>query len=344
MSWRPFLTLSTLLWLVLLTSTASAFAHIKRDVQGTAQSYTSTRLHSSKEFLANQSDENGGALWNVVTITYVTTEVVTSTTIYSSSTSGSANFYTATYIATDLQTVTTIITSTSTGPSIPEVTCEYALGETPCGSVCCRSGQYCESVGICRDAGGGTPVCNSPCGYYGQLCCAGNEVCYTDADGQAQCGSSSSPSCPNPCGFDGQLCCAAGETCSLDTSTALCVPTTPANPACPLSTTVYTITSSYQSTVLDTVTVVLTRVESGVETIVRTATFQAPAQLCLPELGQIPCGNACCAPGQLCQSPGVCVNQFCPPLRPTTGTIVVVTTAELSTITVPFATPLATAA
>lgn len=30
--------------------------------------------------------------------------------------------------------------------------------------------------------------CENSCGYYGQLCCASNEVCYTDSNGQAQCG------------------------------------------------------------------------------------------------------------------------------------------------------------
>ncbi|KAL2430688.1 hypothetical protein ABEF95_012757 [Exophiala dermatitidis] len=30
--------------------------------------------------------------------------------------------------------------------------------------------------------------CESPCGYYGLLCCGAGEVCYTDANNQAQCG------------------------------------------------------------------------------------------------------------------------------------------------------------
>lgn len=30
--------------------------------------------------------------------------------------------------------------------------------------------------------------CSNPCGYYGQLCCASNELCYTDSNNQAQCG------------------------------------------------------------------------------------------------------------------------------------------------------------
>jgi hypothetical protein len=29
--------------------------------------------------------------------------------------------------------------------------------------------------------------CNNACGYYGQLCCESNEVCYTDSSNQAQC-------------------------------------------------------------------------------------------------------------------------------------------------------------
>jgi hypothetical protein len=31
--------------------------------------------------------------------------------------------------------------------------------------------------------------CSNPCGYYGQMCCPSNEVCYTDSNNQAQCGS-----------------------------------------------------------------------------------------------------------------------------------------------------------
>ena len=29
--------------------------------------------------------------------------------------------------------------------------------------------------------------CSNPCGYYGQVCCASGEVCYTDSNNQAQC-------------------------------------------------------------------------------------------------------------------------------------------------------------
>ncbi|KAI1629377.1 hypothetical protein EDD37DRAFT_49014 [Exophiala viscosa] len=32
--------------------------------------------------------------------------------------------------------------------------------------------------------------CSNPCGYYDQLCCDSDEVCYTDSNNQAQCGAS----------------------------------------------------------------------------------------------------------------------------------------------------------
>lgn len=50
--------------------------------------------------------------------------------------------------------------------------------------------------------------CSNPCGYYGQLCCNSNEVCYTDANNQAQCGAAA--------GVASQ---SAGEVVAYSTST-----------------------------------------------------------------------------------------------------------------------------
>lgn len=323
--------LVSLLLGLLLTGTISAFpsiAQVKRDAGDDTKAQHET---SGADIVS----------WSYVTTTYVATNVVTGTSIYSTIASGSEEDYTTTYIATDLSTVTTVISSAVGEPSPPSPTCQYSLGETPCGNLCCSAGQYCESSGTCKDAGGGNGGGGGGiitlCGYYGQLTCAEGEVCTTDAQNQARCVPSGSGGCSIPCGLDGQVCCSSGELCSIGTSTAKCV-TTP--PTCPLSTTVYTTTSSYQSTILDTITVVITRVESGVETIVRTAVFSPYPQLCLAELGQTQCGDVCCGPGQFCQSAGVCASQGCPPLRPTSESLVTITTDILTTFA--FQTPVAT--
>jgi hypothetical protein len=76
-------------------------------------------------------------------------------------------------------------------------------------------------------------ACALPCGYNNQLCCAANEVCYTDSNNQAQCSTSSpasgptstvivAPSSPTPTAGTaciqgqtqcGTACCAQGQIC-----------------------------------------------------------------------------------------------------------------------------------
>ncbi|KAK7893795.1 hypothetical protein LTR67_006496 [Exophiala xenobiotica] len=73
---------------------------------------------------------------------------------------GAWQYYTTTYVQTDLKTVTQTYSS-----YIPQSTksCSYSLGQTPCGNVCCLSGQYCQSSGSCVAVGGGSS------GYYSSL-------------------------------------------------------------------------------------------------------------------------------------------------------------------------------
>jgi hypothetical protein len=73
----------------------------------------------------------------VTTTQYQTTAQVTS---------GQWSMLTTTYVQTDLKTVTTTYST-----FIPSATlqCSYSLGETPCGSCCCQSGQMCQSPGQC---------------------------------------------------------------------------------------------------------------------------------------------------------------------------------------------------
>jgi len=78
---------------------------------------------------------------------------------------GSWQYYTTTYVETDLKTVTATFSSLLQQTTLQTTTlsCSYSLGQTPCGSVCCLSGQYCASSGSCVAVGGGSS------GYYSSL-------------------------------------------------------------------------------------------------------------------------------------------------------------------------------
>ncbi|KAL2430672.1 hypothetical protein ABEF95_012494 [Exophiala dermatitidis] len=160
--------------------------------------------------------------------------------------------------------------------------------------------------------------CESPCGYYGLLCCGAGEVCYTDANNQAQCG--------------------AGPT-----------------------TTAAAVGGSGQWQYYTT-----TYVETDLKTVTQTFSSYIPASTksCSYSLGETACGNVCCLSGQYCQSSGVCVavgggssgyysslytvttvvtNTASAPLRPTSNTLVTVTSQVGSaTTTQPFVTPVGT--
>ena len=80
---------------------------------------------------------------------------------------GDWQYITTTYVMTDLQTVTTTLSwqaAATTQQSCNECnSCQYSLGETPCGNVCCKSGQYCQAAGMCVAVGGGSS------GFYSSL-------------------------------------------------------------------------------------------------------------------------------------------------------------------------------
>ena len=66
-------------------------------------------------------------------------------------------------------------------PPIPQG-CNYALGETPCGDICCTSGQYCQFAGSCAttvEPPGDPTACDfalgeTPCG---NVCCVSGQYC-----------------------------------------------------------------------------------------------------------------------------------------------------------------------
>lgn len=70
------------------------------------------------------------------------------------STAGSWEYITTTYVQTDLQTITTVLSSFV--PSATGSQCSYSKGETQCGNACCSAGEFCESSGVCKDAGSGS--------------------------------------------------------------------------------------------------------------------------------------------------------------------------------------------
>lgn len=76
--------------------------------------------------------------------------------------SGYWQYYTTVYTQTDLVTVTSTYssswcattTSWAAATSTAAITCNYDQNESPCGDICCASGQYCYVSGQCKAAAG----------------------------------------------------------------------------------------------------------------------------------------------------------------------------------------------
>jgi len=157
--------------------------------------------------------------------------------------------------------------------------------------------------------------CANPCGYYGQLCCAVGQSCYTDSNNQAQCG---------------------GPVTAAATANA--------------GGWVY-----YTSTWVETNYVTRTAVYSsyvGVS-VAATPTAASCSQYNQSPCGSICCdsGYYCLTSGTCAyagggSSGGVYYSTLAPsaPLRPTSSTLIVVTATGTPTTTVPFQTPIATGA
>ncbi|KAK7543161.1 hypothetical protein IWX49DRAFT_607438 [Phyllosticta citricarpa] len=157
--------------------------------------------------------------------------------------------------------------------------------------------------------------CANPCGWSGQLCCEAAGQCYTDSNNQAQCG-------------------AGGATSSGYWQ-------------------YYTTTFVETDTITRTVTSSSWYGGGG-------GTAATGSASCNYNKGETACGNICCNSEQYCMlsgqcaavgatnSPGVTATgtaaSYSAPLRPTSGTLIVVTATESPTTTVPFETPVATGA
>lgn len=177
--------------------------------------------------------------------------------------------------------------------------------------------------------------CANPCGWQGQLCCAANQVCYTDSNNQAQCGAASVGALTVT-----QAATVAGGYWQYYTTT-------------------------YVETDLVTRTTIVSSYCPPVATVAATVTASAAAVKCNYALNESPCGTICCASGQYCYAANQCAaagagssenyaksfttpttvtTPYSAPLRPTTGTLVVITATVSPTTTVPFQTPVATGA
>ena len=162
-------------------------------------------------------------------------------------------------------------------------------------------------------------TCAYPCGYYDQLCCESANACYTDSSGQAQCGA----------GSGGGVTQAASGWAFYTTTY--------------VETDLETRTSTYSSFLGST-----------------SASYATPTgSSCNYALNESPCGSICCKSTQYCVVAGQCASSgggssgsgafssfyssmtASAPLRPTTGTIVTVTSTGSATTTVPFQTPVA---
>lgn len=165
--------------------------------------------------------------------------------------------------------------------------------------------------------------CATPCGFYSQVCCAPNEVCYTDSNNQAQCG---------PAGAQASAPAGQGNWQYYTTTF--------------VQTDLRTITSTFSSFF-----------PISTQNLVVTTTVSTQ---CRYSLGEVPCGSICCSAGQYCMTD---INQCAAagggssgyfssfytvtqmpsvPVRPTSNTVLTVTSTGAATATVPFQTPVGT--
>lgn len=165
--------------------------------------------------------------------------------------------------------------------------------------------------------------CANPCGYYGQLCCAVGQTCYTDANNQAQCG--------NP-GAVTTAAAAPGGYWQMYTSTWV-------------ETDLITKTSVYSTYIAGTPAATYATQTWYGGSATPGATY---APLTCPA-SQTACGSICCASGQYCLVSGQCAavgttGTASAPLRPTASTLVVQTASLATTTTVPYIAPIPTGA
>jgi len=71
-------------------------------------------------------------------------------------TQGTWQYYTTTWVETDLVTRSSVYSSYIPGPTAAGINCNFALLELPCGDICCQAGQICQVLGQCVASGSGS--------------------------------------------------------------------------------------------------------------------------------------------------------------------------------------------
>ena len=103
------------------------------------------------------TDSNEQAQCSKTTAAVVTTQPAVATS------SGYWHYYTTVFTQTDLVTITSTYSSSwcpttaavwAPATATASASCNYALNESPCGSICCASDQYCFTSGQCKAAAG----------------------------------------------------------------------------------------------------------------------------------------------------------------------------------------------
>jgi len=69
---------------------------------------------------------------------------------------GTWEYYTTTWVETDFVTLSSVYSSYIPGPTATGISCNFALLETPCGNICCEAGQICQVLGQCVSSGSGS--------------------------------------------------------------------------------------------------------------------------------------------------------------------------------------------
>lgn len=120
--------------------------------------------------------------------------------------------------------------------------------------------------------------CDTPCGFYGQLCCLASETCATNYNGQAECTAEFEPRDSSGGG--------GGDSGKWETYTTTFVQTDYA-----------TVTST------------------GSRQLSAPTSRNNDDAKCENSLGESACGNICCSAAQACKSPGHCVESGSSPIE-----------------------------
>lgn len=100
-----------------------------------------------------------GGYWQYYTSTWVETDLITKTQVYSSYVGAVATVIVTSAYVPAVATATYVPAATATGAIL---SCNWPIGETACGNICCGSTQYCLVAGQCAISGHTTTVAVVP--------------------------------------------------------------------------------------------------------------------------------------------------------------------------------------